>query len=543
MALPSRQGQVGPILAFPRACAMVKLNIFSLLRITLVLASLGGLASRSAPKLINGPMPAASAINEVLVWAQTSEPAAVQIEYWPEDDDPNQSFVSAPVATSLETAGVAKLRVTEGIEPGQRYRYRVLVDGVPQELYFRQGHRAGEEIPMTFQAKPRWRFVPGEQAPHSIFDFRIAAGSCAYINEEGYDREGGTPYGDAYHIFESIYETQPDLMLWLGDAVYYRENDFENRSGMIHRWTHDRSIPELRALLTSAHHFAVWDDHDYGPNDIGSSYPQKSVAKEIFDLFWGNPSSGMPETPGIFTYFNWGDANFYLLDNRSYLTTSVSKPEAFGKPKSMLGRDQADWLIEHLAWAQSQMSDDGKSYPARFNIICVGNQVLSEDSNPHHYRNFPDEWNYLIDRIVEEGIDGVIFLTGDVHHGEVNRMEYIGRGNPGVPGKAGKPGETYLFHEITSSPLTAGAWSGPAKNGARYDIFDEAEVDRVGQRNFVTLDFKGPLDNRRLEIRFFDSDGNLLNRKEGGRIDEITDRSVLFANELRSPRRANGPTD
>lgn len=515
---------------------MAKLDIFPLLRIIVVIISPIGFICTAAPKLVNGPMPAASANNEVLIWAQTSEPAVVNIEYWPESGDPSQSYTSAPVATSQETAHVAKVRVTEGLQPGQHYRYQVFVDGVAQESYFRKEYKDGEKIPMTFQAKPRWRFVPDGDAPHSIFDFRIAAGSCAYINEDGYDREGGTPYGDGYHIFESMYEKQPDLMIWLGDAVYYRENDFESRSGMIHRWTHDRAIPELRPLLATAHHFAVWDDHDYGPNDIGSSYTHKGVAKEVFDLFWGNPSSGLPETPGIFTYFNLGDANFYSLDNRSYLTTSVSKPEAFGKPKNLLGREQADWLIEHLAWAQSQMSHDGKSYPARFNIICIGNQVLSEDNNPHHYRNFPDEWNYLIDRIVEEGIDGVVFLSGDVHHGEVNRMEYIGGGMPGVPGKAGKRDQAYVFHEITSSPLTAGPWGGPAKNVARYDIFDEADVDRVGQRNFVTLDFKGPLENRRLEIRYFDSDGNLLNRKEGGGANEITDRSILFANDLKAPR-------
>lgn len=515
---------------------MAKFSVISLLRIFLSCAFLGCFLRAGAPKLANGPMPGASAINEVLIWTQTSAPADVHIEYWPKEGDARQPFRSAPIRTSKENAHVAKVRLTEGIQPGQRYSYQVFVNGVAQDRYFRNAYRPEEKIPMTFQAKPRWRFVPDGEASHSIFDFRIAAGSCAYINEDGYDREGGKPYGDAYHIFESIYEKRPDLMIWLGDAVYYRENDFESRSGMIHRWTHDRSIPELSPILANAHHFAIWDDHDYGPNDIGSTYTQKAIAKEVFDLFWGNPSSGLPETPGIFSYFNWGDANFYLLDNRSYLTTSVSKPSAFGRPKRMLGQEQADWLIEHLAWAQSQMTHDGQSYPARFNIICIGNQVLSEDSNPHHYRNFPDEWNYLIDRIVEEGIDGVIFLTGDVHHGEVNRMEYVGGGKPGVPGKAGKKGESYVFHEITSSPMTAGPWSGPDGNGARLDIFDEADVDRVGQRNFVTLDFKGPLDNRRMEIRYFDSDGNLLNRKVGGGPDEITDRSVLFANDLRAPR-------
>jgi len=500
--------------------------IFSLL----VAASLG------APNLLNGPMPTYSTMNEVTIWTQTSEAASVQIAYWEEGAKREDALLSRAWETDAETAHVAKAVISKGLKPGQRYNYEVLLDGVAQELHYREGYRTGEKISATFQVKPRWRFVPDGDSRHSIFDFRIAAGSCAYVNEPGYDREGGRPYGDKYHIFESIHEKEPDLMLWLGDNVYYRENDFESRSGMIHRWTHDRSIPELRPLLASAHHFATWDDHDYGPNDIGGSYPLKDTAKEVFDLFWGNPSSGLPETPGIFTYFNWGDVNFYLLDNRTHLTTSVSKPEPFGKPKRLLGDEQLDWLIEHLSWAQSQMTHDGKSYPARFNIICIGNQVLSGSGNPHGFRSFPDEWNYLIDRIVAEGIDGVVFLSGDVHHGEVNKLAYIGGGQPGIAGKAGKLGETYLFHEITTSPLTSGSWAGPKINDARLDIFDEEEVDRVGERNFITLDFKGPLENRRMEIRFFDSEGKLLNRKQGGGEDEVTDESILYSKDLRAPR-------
>ena len=487
-------------------------------------------------QLLNGPMPGNSTMKTVVIWTQTDEPGKVQIEYWKSGSE-GERFRSPMVETASDSANVAKVTLTKGLEPGQHYEYAVYVDGSAQESYFRDEYKEGIKVPRRFQVKPRWRFIPDGDVRHSIFDFRVAAGSCAYINEPGYDREGGKSYGGDYYIFESIYEKKPDIMLWLGDNIYYRENDFESRAGMIHRWTHDRAIPELRGLLANAHNFAIWDDHDYGPNDIGASFPLKGIAKEVFDLFWANPSSGLPEAPGIFTFFNWGDANFFLLDNRTYLTTAVANPEAFGKKKAMLGKAQVDWLIDHLVWAQSQMSSDYKSYAARFNIICTGNQALNESGNEHGYRNFPDEWQYLMDRIVEEGIDGVVFLSGDVHYGEVNKIEYIGGGKPGTPGKAGLKGQRYVMHEITTSPLTSGSWSGSDENPSRYDIFDEPDVDRVGQRNFLVLDFKGPLDNRRMEIRFYDSNGNLLNRKSGGKEDEVTDASTLYANELRAPRR------
>lgn len=484
-------------------------------------------------------MPGASSMKSVVIWAQTNEPASVSIAYWKAGETEAEAYRSPAVLTQQSNACVAKIQLTEGLQPGERYHYHVLVNGAKETVHFREAYKANTAIPMSFQVKPRWRFIPADEAPHSIFDFKIAAGSCNYVNEQGYDREGGKPYGSNHHIFESIYEKSPDLMLWLGDNVYYRENDFESRDGMIHRWTHDRSIPELRGLLANTHHFATWDDHDYGPNDIGSSYPLKAEAKEVFDLFWANPSSGLPETNGIFTYFNWGDANVYMLDNRTHLSTAVGNPSVFGKPKPMLGNEQVDWLINHLIWAQSQMADDSKSYPARFNLICLGNQALADTGNPHGYRNFPQEWHYLIDRIVEEGIDGVIFLSGDVHYGEVSKIEYIGGGEPGTPGKAGIQGEPYIMHEITSSSLTAGSWAGEETNPARLDIFDQPDIDRVGQQNFVTLDFKGPLSDRRMEIRYYDSDGKLLNRKIGGSEDEVTKASILYAKDLKAPRPKN----
>jgi hypothetical protein len=88
--------------------------------------------------------------------------------------------------------------------------------------------------------------------------------------------------------------------------------------------------------------------------------------------------------------------------------------------------------------------------------------------------------------------------------------------------------------EITSSPLTAGAWPGSQSNDARFDIFD-GEADRIGQNNFVTLDFTGSLEDRKMIIKYWDSEGNLLNQKEGAETGTPTDASVISAHSL-SPR-------
>ena len=472
--------------------------------------------------LLNGPLVTHTTMHSVLVWVQTNKGGLIQLEYW-KSGSPEKKWYSRTLTTSYESGYTAKLLAREGIVPGTRYDYRILVGESKKAVQptFSENYKIQGEIPLSFQSKPRWRWIPNDTTneKHTIFDFRIAMGSCTYINQKGTDREGGGKYGGQYQIFESIYEKKPDLMLWLGDNVYYRENDFESREGLIERWTHDRQIPELSPLFGNTINYATWDDHDYGPNNIGRNYWLKDQATEVFQLMWGNPSAGLPEIPGIFTYLNWGDVNIYLLDNRTYLTPSESKPEEFGRNKALLGKKQVDWLIDHLAWNLSQSANDFKSYPARFNLIVLGSSVLSESGNPDGYRNFPEEWQYLMDRIVSEKIRGVIFLTGDIHSGEVNKIQHVWKDL------------NLTMYEVTSSPLTAGASTYGKNNPARLDIF-AGEEDRITTRNFVTLDFRGPLSDRKMLIRYWDSNGNMLNQKNGAEPGTPTDLSVIYANDL-----------
>jgi hypothetical protein len=124
-----------------------------------------------------------------------------------------------------------------------------------------------------------------------------ATGSCAYINEAAYDRPGN-PYGSEYEIFEAINESKPDFMIWLGDNMYLREPDWNSWTGITKRWTHSRSVPEMQPLLASAHHYAIWDDHDYGPNNSDRGWWNKNQTYEAFQLFWANPSYGIGDMKG-----------------------------------------------------------------------------------------------------------------------------------------------------------------------------------------------------------------------------------------------------
>lgn len=459
--------------------------------------------------LQNGPMVGYTTMAEALIWVQTEQEASVKVAFWP-ISKPTRIQYSDTVETNRKGAFVAKC-ILSGLRAGQQYAYSVYIDGEQAVRHYREGYREGV-IPLSFSTPANWRF---REEGHRPFDFTVGFGSCAYINEResGYDRMNSSPYGAGNQIFEAIYEASPDLFIWLGDNVYYREPDWTSRSGMIHRWTHDRSIPEMAPMLATIPQYAIWDDHDYGPNDIGREFWHKEMATEIFGLFHGNPTAGLPETPGIFTYFAWGDVHFYLTDNRTYRTGSNLDPDPFGYNRQHLGKAQVDWLIELMNYNRGQSIS---SYPSTFHVLAFGNQALSP-YDKDGLSQYPEEWNYLFERLVAEELHNVIFITGDVHFGEVSRMEYKGM----------------EFWDVTSSPLTAGPWPGSptGENPYRVDVFPGGN-DRVGQRNFATLSFEGPLQERRAVIRYYDADGNLLNQAAGKPAGHPTEASVIQSNNL-----------
>ncbi len=415
------------------------------------------------PLLQSGPMVGYSEMLEAALWVQTKAPAKVHIAYW-NLQNPKDTLLTDPVQTQKSTAFTAKL-IADRVQPGQKYGYRLYLNNQPVALPY----------PTQFQTIPLWQWRTDPP------NFTLAAGSCTYVNDPPYDRPG-TPYGGDYQIFNAILEKRPEAMLWLGDNIYLREPDFNSRTGVLYRNTHTRSLPELQPLLASVHHYAIWDDHDFGPNDSDASYPFKDWTLEAFELFWANPSFGVNGQKGITTFFQWGDIDFFLLDNRYFRTANDRKT---GEAQ-ILGKAQIEWLISALVNSR-----------APFKIVAVGGQVLNSapvfenfSANRHHA-----ERDFLLQRIEEEKIKGVVFLTGDRHHTELSKLV----------NKAGN-----AVYDLTVSPLTSGA--------ARTSP-DEPNIYRVGgtfvnRRNFATLQFSGPRTARILTIRIFDSNGAELWARE-----------------------------
>jgi alkaline phosphatase D len=413
--------------------------------------------------LRSGPMLGPAEVDEATVWVQTRYPCKVQVRLWPQGR-PEAARLSREVTTTAET-GIALLRLS-GLDFGTRYDYELYLDG----------KRVERPYPLTLQTQAYWQY---RTDPPS---FRAAIGSCAYINDPPFDRPG-EPYGKEYEIFQSIAAAKPDFMIWLGDNVYYRGPDWLTEAGMRYRWAHGRALPDLQPLLGAVHHYATWDDHDYGPNNSNRTFRLREESLRVFRDHFPNPSFGTAEAPGVFTRFEWADVEFFLLDDRYYRSPD-EMPD--GPGKRMLGKEQMDWLKESLATSE-----------ATFKVVVAGSQMINPLTFFEAFGNFPAEQKELFHFLRAAQVEGVVFLSGDRHHTELIRRQL-----PGL----------YPLYEFTSSPLTSG--------GSRLDkeADNPARVPGTwvtdGVHNFGLVEVSGKPEERVLTFRTLDAHGKELWKHE-----------------------------
>lgn len=439
----------------------MKWYVFTIVFLIFSLKTVAQEAVKSDPKSIlqAGPMLGFCEYREAVIWLQTKKEADVYIEYF-DKKMPETLLFSDHFTTKKHDANTARIILNE-VLPGREYQYQVMVDGKKLEFPY----------PTTFKTQEDWKFrIPPP-------DFTVAFGSCNYINEPSTDRPGN-PYGGDYRIFTSIVQKKPDLMLWGGDNTYLRPSDWGTRTGIIHRYTHTRSCEEIQPLLAACPNLAIWDDHDFGPNDSNGSFILQSTSHEVFRMFWANPPFvTFPQGQSLTSHFEMNGVDFFLLDNRSFRTPYYEMKIA----RQMLGIQQIEWLIQNLKFSQSP-----------FKMVMCGSQMLSDAEIFENFAQFPTERNYLLRRLEEENIKGVVFLTGDRHHSEISKYTSE-NGN--------------VFFDITSSPLTSSA-------GERSRENEPNQLRVPGtfhqQRNFVLLSFTGSNKERTLTATYYDTDGKSL---------------------------------
>ncbi len=409
--------------------------------------------------LQSGPMVGYAEMREVLLWVQTKKAAEVKIRYQ-NVANKSQVFWTNVIKTRKESGFTAKL-LADSVEAGAKYEYELFINNQKINLSYKT----------EFQSLPIWKFRT--EPPN----FSFATGSGTYVNEEKYDRPG-KGYGGEYEIFPKMLEKKPDFMIWLGDNIYLREADWGSWTGIVHRYTHTRSFPQMQAFLASVHQYAIWDDHDAGDNDTDGSFWKKDETLKAFELFWANTSYGFNDMKGTMSFFRWNDVDFIMLDNRYYREPN----KKVGENKTQLGKQQLEWLKNSLATSE-----------ATFKFVVLGGQFLTSVKDFETYMNngFQNERQEIIDFIVQNNIKNVIFLVGDRHYSEMSVLK-----------KQGQP----TIYEATISPLL----STPSYSAVKEKNDFRVEGTAVFERNFGIFEVSDTFKNRKITIRCFSVQGKEL---------------------------------
>lgn len=303
-------------------------------------------------------------------------------------------------------------------------------------------------------------------------DFSFMVGSCAYTPPR--TLKWMHP-GIEERVYPAMIEKPTDFMLWTGDYLYYFKKHFKSFEGMMRRHLFKRNQPKVDRFLQTRPNYAIWDDHDYGPNNANGDFENKKDALKAWEIFWGNPGYGLDSLPGCFFSFEYQDCEFFMLDNRFYSTEESDTG-------SMLGAGQLQWLQDGL-----------KASDATFKFIVLGTQVFNDITKSECFCHYKQEREKLISFISDEKIEGVIWITGDRHHTSLFEVENI---------------IDYPFYEFTSSAITT--FRSKLKRTNEYINPIRVEGTLVQKQNFGIVKIEGPAANRKCILETYDNRGNLI---------------------------------
>lgn len=269
--------------------------------------------------------------------------------------------------------------------------------------------------------------------------FRVVFGSCAHQDKE-------------QPLLKNAVSLNPDLFIYLGDNIY---GDTRDMNLLKTKYEKLASKTEFQELKKSTKILSVWDDHDYGENDKGRHYPFKKESKEIFMNFWEIPQDSDRRThEGIYgsEFVKIGDKTLQIimLDTRTFrddLLKNEPKNPAYKndyipytkKDSTILGKTQWKWLKKEL------------SKKADIRIIASSLQFGHEYNGYESWTNMPHEQAIFVDLIAKTKANGVVFISGDVHWGEISKMETT---------------NTYPLYDVTSSGITQ-TWTSTETNKNR----------------------------------------------------------------------------
>ncbi len=287
-------------------------------------------------------------------------------------------------------------------------------------------------------------------------------------------------------LWKPILETHADVFVWGGDNIYADTEDLDTMATQYHKI---KTRPEYVELASKTKIIGTWDDHDYGKNDAGAEWQIKAEAQQLFLDFIDVPVDDQRRNrEGVYYSETFstpdGSVKVILLDTRYFRTPIMYnpikgiryQPWEKGKGGTILGEVQWNWL-------QKELDDDS----ATFTVIVTSIQFLAEEHGWEQWRNFPDEFEKMNQKLATAKANNIFMVSGDRHLAEFSVAEIEGLGYPLV--------------DFTTSGMTKTYPDNP-NDPNRY-----RKGDQVKQLNFGVLNFDFKNKKVQMEIR---GEGNIV---------------------------------
>lgn len=245
---------------------------------------------------------------------------------------------------------------------------------------------------------------------------------------------------------------QLDFFVFLGDTVYadgsVRLDDYRLS------WSAARTTPGFMDVTASTAMVATWDDHE-----VGNNWTADGLAPGQFDAALRAFREAMPQTQGEEGSTLWRQLRFgpvldvFVLDGRG---------ERSGT--DYLSRMQMDWIKERLATSSARFKIILNSVP-----ITDLSAIFGQGARDDRWEGFPAQRAELLGFIEEADIEGVLWVSGDVHYAQVGRVDPPGGTGAGQFEVFAGPGGSFAN---VGAELFRGdpqyAWMSSAWNYARF---------------------------------------------------------------------------
>jgi alkaline phosphatase D len=228
-------------------------------------------------------------------------------------------------------------------------------------------------------------------------------------------------------IWKEILKIQPDLLVLIGDNVYASKPDEGTIASQYEKQNQNEDFKLIRANLDI---LAIWDDHDFGQNDGGSTNPRKYEARTAFVNNFPYVKKLLTSKSGAIYHSRYFGKNpellqLILLDTRFDRSDLISNKqnwlERILNPKRYLPNYAQDARI--LSDEQWKWLDNELTKAADFRILVSSIQLIADDYQFEKWGNFPNEKKRFYDLLIKKKIKNLVVVSGDRHFSSIAKTE------------------------------------------------------------------------------------------------------------------------